>query len=234
MSQIVLDTETTGLNKDKDKIIEIGCILIGNDLKEISSKQWYVNPGIKIPYEAYKVHGINNEMVEDKPFFANVYHEFLKYVGKLDIIAHNANFDIGFIQAELKRNGYHDFLEGRNVIDTLKIARKKIKKGKKNLDSLCKRFGVPNTRGKHHGALKDARLLAQVYWHLMDKGQLSFVDELSLCEDVECVVDVDPPKRFYPDRGWKLTKEEEKKHAEFMRDIAKHCSGKIRMYETVS
>ena len=165
MHQIVLDTETTGLDwKNGDRIIEIGCVeLLARRLTDNRFHR-YLNPERSIDAGAVEVHGITDEMLRDAPRFADIVDEFLDYVRGAELIIHNAAFDLGFLNAELSRLG-RDPIETvvSGVIDTLKLA-KTIAPGKKaSLDALCERYGIDNRHRTLHGALLDAELLAEVY-----------------------------------------------------------------------
>lgn len=172
MHQIVLDTETTGLDwKNGDRIIEIGCVeLLARRLTDNRFHR-YLNPERPIDAGAVEVHGITDEMLADKPRFADIVDEFLDYVRGAELIIHNAAFDLGFLNAELSRLG-RDPIETvvSGVIDTLKLA-KTIAPGKKaSLDALCERYGIDHRHRTLHGALLDAELLAEVYL-AMTRGQ---------------------------------------------------------------
>ena len=177
--QIVLDTETTGLSAEAgDRIIEIGCVelvsrkLTGNNL------HFYLNPERDSHEDALKVHGISNEFLRDKPRFAEVADEILRYLEGAEIIIHNAAFDLGFLDKELERLGkpvFSSFVG--EVIDTLAMA-KQLYPGKRNsLDALCDRLGVDNSTRTLHGALLDAELLADVYINLT-RGQEALLIDL--------------------------------------------------------
>lgn len=173
MRQIVLDTETTGLETSQGhRIIEIGCVELFN--RRLTGRHYhqYINPEREVDAGAFQVHGISNEMLADKPVFAKISAEFIEFVGDADLIIHNAAFDIGFINAEFSRlSPRPDYLETRcKVIDTLLLARAKHPGQKNNLDALCKRYGVDNSQRDLHGALLDAEILADVYL-LMTGGQ---------------------------------------------------------------
>lgn len=173
MRQIVLDTETTGLETSQGhRIIEIGCVELFN--RRLTGRHYhqYINPEREVDVGAFQVHGISNEMLADKPTFAQIAPAFIEFVGDAELIIHNAAFDIGFINAEFSRlvpkQGY---IETRcSVIDTLLLARAKHPGQKNNLDALCKRYGVDNSQRELHGALLDAEILADVYL-LMTGGQ---------------------------------------------------------------
>lgn len=177
--QVILDTETTGLDvKLGDRIIEIGCIeMLGRQVTERSFHQ-YVNPERPIEEGALKVHGITSEFLADKPRFADIAAEFLDYVRGAELVIHNAGFDVEFLDAELARAGLGRLAEHvAGVIDTLALARE-LHPGRRNsLDALCERYAVDNAHRTLHGALLDARLLAEVYLALT-RGQDSLVMEL--------------------------------------------------------
>ncbi|RYY75633.1 MAG: DNA polymerase III subunit epsilon [Gammaproteobacteria bacterium] len=173
MRQIVLDTETTGLETSQGhRIIEIGCVELFN--RRLTGRHYhqYINPEREVDAGAFQVHGISNEILEDKPKFAQIVEEFLSFVGDADLIIHNAAFDIGFLNAEFGRlTPRPKAIEiGRTVIDSLLLARSKHPGQKNNLDALCKRYGVDNSQRDLHGALLDAEILADVYL-LMTGGQ---------------------------------------------------------------
>lgn len=173
MRQIVLDTETTGLETSQGhRIIEIGCVELVN--RRLTGRHYhqYIKPEREIDAGAQAVHGISNAMLADKPVFARIADEFLQFVGDAELIIHNAAFDIGFINYELNmlRPGFGSITARCHVIDTLLMARAKHPGQKNNLDALCKRYGVDNSQRELHGALLDAEILADVYL-LMTGGQ---------------------------------------------------------------
>jgi DNA polymerase III subunit epsilon len=179
--QVVLDTETTGLNaRLGDRIIEIGCIEILN--RRISEQHFhaYVNPERDIEEGAARVHGLTREFLADKPRFAEVARDFLDYVRGAEVVIHNADFDLEFLDIELGLARLGRFSEHvAGVVDTLGVARE-LHPGKRNsLDALCERYGVDNSNRTLHGALLDARLLAEVYL-AMTRGQESLAMELEL------------------------------------------------------
>ena len=182
--QIVLDTETTGLNaKMGDRVIEIGCIeLLSRNVTE-RSFQSYLNPEREIEEGAAKVHGLTAEFLADKPKFADVAKDFIEYVSGAELIIHNAAFDVEFLDQELSMAGLKKLsVYCPSVIDTLAMARE-LHPGKRNgLDALCERYGVHNSHRTMHGALLDARLLAEVYLALT-RGQESLVMELEAPSD---------------------------------------------------
>ena len=176
MRQIFLDTETTGLSPESgDRIIEIGCVEIVN--RRLTGRQihFYVNPERRNSADAYKVHGLSDDFLADKPLFAEIVDELLAFVRDAEIIIHNAAFDIGFLDAELRRIGRPPFLaHGVRVTDTMSMARDTFPGKSSSLDALCKRFEVNNAMRELHGALLDAGLLAEVYIR-MTRGQDSLV-----------------------------------------------------------
>ncbi|WP_028311031.1 DNA polymerase III subunit epsilon [Derxia gummosa] len=178
MRQIVLDTETTGLNaRGGDRVIEIGCIEIDNRRLTGRNFHRYINPERASDPDALKVHGLTEEFLADKPKFAEVADELMNFVAGAEIVIHNAAFDVGFLDAELarlRRGGFGEAVAG--VIDTLHISRE-LNPGKRhNLDALCERYGISNSHRVLHGALLDAQLLAEVYL-AMTRGQETFFTE---------------------------------------------------------
>lgn len=176
--QIVLDTETTGLSPENgDRIIEIGCLELID--RRLTGEQFhiYLNPDRAIDPGAIRVHGIQNEFLKDKPRFYEIVNDFINFIDEAELIIHNAPFDTGFINAELKLAKHPKSLEAYcRVFDTLVLAKKKHPGQRNNLDALCKRYEVVNSHRKFHGALLDAELLAFVYL-AMTGGQTSFFGE---------------------------------------------------------
>jgi DNA polymerase-3 subunit epsilon len=180
MRQIVLDTETTGLDPAQGhRIIEIGCVEMINRRLTGNNYHQYINPDREIDQGAIDVHGITNEFLADKPEFTDVATDFLEYVGDAELIIHNAPFDIGFLDHELRRIQGDDArgMDTRcSVVDTLKMARQMHPGQKNDLDSLCKRYSVDNAQRTLHGALLDAEILADVYL-AMTGGQTGLFEE---------------------------------------------------------
>ena len=169
--EIVMDTETTGLDhRTGDRLIEIGCIEIANRIPTGVELHLFVNPERDVPAEAQKIHGISTEFLKDKPLFGDVAAEFLEFIGDDPLVIHNANFDIGFLNAELKRIGKAPLSMDR-VIDTLQLARRKHPAGPNNLDALCRRYNIDNSSRIKHGAILDSLLLAEVYIELLGERQ---------------------------------------------------------------
>lgn len=171
MREIILDTETTGLDpKRGDRLIEIGCIEVFNRTPTGREFHCFINPERDVPAEAQKVHGISTDFLKDKPLFDKVANAFLNFIGDDTLVIHNAQFDIGFLNFELERAGYPALMMDR-VVDTLAIARRKHPAGPNNLDALCKRYGIDNSKRTKHGALVDSLLLAEVYIELLGERQ---------------------------------------------------------------
>ncbi|HEX4870039.1 MAG TPA: DNA polymerase III subunit epsilon [Moraxellaceae bacterium] len=166
MRQIILDTETTGIDPSQGhRLIEIGCLELVNRRLTGRSFHHYVNPGREIEAEAIAVHGITNEFLVDKPVFASIVDEFLAFVRGAELVIHNAPFDVGFINHELRLldRGLPAITEICGVLDTLPLARSKHPGQKNNLDALARRYGADNRDRTYHGALLDAEILADVY-----------------------------------------------------------------------
>ena len=178
MRQIFLDTETTGLSPESgDRIIEIGCVEMLNRRLTGNDKHFYLNPERSSSPEAVKVHGLTDEFLADKPLFAAIADELLAYLDGAEIIIHNAGFDVGFLNAELRRLGRGPFDQMvAGITDSLTMAREMFPGKSNSLDALCKRLEVDNSNRTLHGALLDAGLLAEVYIRLT-RGQDSLVIE---------------------------------------------------------
>jgi len=172
MRQIVLDTETTGIDpNDGHRIIEIGCVEVVE--RQLTGRNYhvYINPEREVEAEAITVHGITNEFLKDKPKFAEIADEFFEFIKGAELVIHNAAFDVGFMDSEFARlKPVRKTADHCGVVDTLAIARAKHPGQKNNLDALCKRYGVDNSNRDLHGALLDAEILADVYL-LMTGGQ---------------------------------------------------------------
>jgi DNA polymerase-3 subunit epsilon len=177
MRQIVLDTETTGLeHKQGHRIIEIGCVELINRRLTGNHYQQYLRPERDIDEGAMEVHGITNEFLADKPLFADIAKDFMAYIDSAELIIHNAPFDVGFINNELSLydQAFPAIDSKCKIIDTLALARHKHPGQKNNLDALCKRYEVDNTQRQLHGALLDAEILADVYLRMTGgQGKLS-------------------------------------------------------------
>lgn len=171
MREVVLDTETTGMDPaEGHRLVEIGCVELVNHVPTGRVFHTYLNPQREVPPDAARVHGLTTQFLQDKPLFTEKVGEFTDFLGDAQLVIHNAEFDMKFVNAELKGAGFKAISMARTV-DTLLIARQKFPGQPANLDALCRRFGVDNTERKFHGALLDAQLLAEVYLELMGGRQ---------------------------------------------------------------
>lgn len=176
MREIVLDTETTGLNPfdtPRHRIVEIGAVELFNQVPTGRTYHQYINPERDMPTEAFEVHGIGDDFLADKPVFAAVAQEFLDFVGDAKLVIHNAEFDMRFLNAELEWAGKR-LLPNDQALDTLKIARSRFPGSPASLDALCRRFGIDNSAREKHGALLDSEILAEVYLELTGGKQPDF------------------------------------------------------------
>jgi DNA polymerase III subunit epsilon len=175
MREIIFDTETTGLDPFQgDRLVEIGCIELVNRFPSGKTFHFYFNPERDMPEGAFKVHGLSIDFLKDKPLFAEKAEELVAFLGDAQLVAHNAMFDLGFLNAELERAGLAGVSRER-MVDTLLLARRKHPGGSNRLDDLCVRYSIDNSRRTKHGALLDAELLAEVYVELIGARQASLV-----------------------------------------------------------
>jgi DNA polymerase-3 subunit epsilon len=175
MREIVLDTETTGLDPlDGHRLVEVGCVELINGIPSGQTFHAYFNPERGMPAEAFAVHGLSEEFLKDKQFFAEAADDLIAFLGDAQLVIHNAAFDLGFINAELERAG-RALIARERLIDTLMIARRKHPGGSNRLDDLCVRYAIDNSRRTKHGALLDAELLAEVYVELIGARQAQLV-----------------------------------------------------------
>src|SRR3954465_4777799 len=171
MREIIFDTETTGLDPYQgDRLVEIGCVELVNGFPSGKTFHAYINPERDVPDQAFAVHGLSGEFLKDKPCFADICEEFLAFVGDAPLVAHNAMFDLGFINAELERCK-KALVQRDRLVDTLMLARRRYPAGPNSLDHLCQRYSIDASRRTKHGALLDAELLAEVYVELTGKRQ---------------------------------------------------------------
>jgi DNA polymerase III subunit epsilon len=175
MREIVLDTETTGLDPLRgDRLVEVGCIELFNRMPTGVTFHRYFNPEREMSAEAFAVHGLSTEFLADKPFFAEVVEEFLEFIADAPLVIHNASFDVSFINAELDRLKRPLILRER-LVDTLLLARRKHPGVSNRLDDLCSRYAIDISRRTKHGALLDAELLAEVYVDLIGARQSQLI-----------------------------------------------------------
>lgn len=170
--EIVLDTETTGLSpQGGDRLVEIGCVELINHIPTGKNFHVYINPQRSMPEEAFRVHGLSEEFLSDKPLFEAIAADFLAFIGDATLVIHNAPFDMGFLNAQLINSGGKAL--PNTVIDTVMLARQKHPGARVSLDALCKHYGIDNSRRTLHGALLDSEILAEVYLELIGGKQVS-------------------------------------------------------------
>jgi DNA polymerase-3 subunit epsilon len=176
MREIVLDTETTGLDPGQGhRLVEVGCVELINRIPTGQGFHFYLNPERDVPKEAFAVHGLSAEFLADKPLFAEIADAFLEFIGEdAPLVIHNASFDHGFLNAELARLKKPAIARER-LVDTLLLARRKHPGGSNKLDDLCVRYGIDNSQRTKHGALLDAELLAEVYLELIGARQAQLI-----------------------------------------------------------
>lgn len=226
MRQIVLDTETTGLETSKGhRIIEIGCVELID--RRITDNHWhfYINPEREIDAGAFAVHGISNESLQDKPLFADVAQNFIDYIKGAELVIHNAAFDVGFLDYELAKLGGEDtrISSVSSVLDTLVMARQKHPGQKNNLDALCRRYFIDNSQRSLHGALLDARILADVYL-AMTGGQTALgLDDDGSHEEDAGQTNIRAIERTGPLPIWTGTVESGQANADYAAFLASQC-----------
>ncbi len=224
MREIVLDTETTGLDPfDGHRIVEIGAVELWNHVPTGKTYHQYINPERSMPSEAFAVHGISAEFLVDKPVFKGIAREFIDFIDGGQLIIHNAAFDMKFLNAELKWAGHADLPTSR-AIDTLAIARRRFPGSPASLDALCRRFGIDNGARTLHGALLDSEILAEVYLELIGGKQPDFA--LSATPQRQKATQVDEAWRPRPREvklASRLSDAEKKAHDEFIVDLGDHA-----------
>ena len=179
MLEVLLDIETTGLSTTQDhRIVEIGCVELKDQIPTNKIFHEYINPQRKVSEEAYKVHGYSDDFLKDKKKFSEIVEKFLDFVKEKKIIIHNADFDLGFINYELKKIKIKP-IDRTNVVDTLELARKKFPGAQNSLDALCKRYNIDNSQRVKHSAIIDCQLLKEVYINLLEQKEpkLNFQNE---------------------------------------------------------
>ncbi|WP_078719582.1 MULTISPECIES: DNA polymerase III subunit epsilon [unclassified Bartonella] len=223
MREIIFDTETTGLNKKSDRIIEIGCIEMVNRYLTGRRFHVYLNPQeVVIPDEVVAIHGLTNERLKNEKKFDDIVDELLDFIDGAMVVAHNANFDIGFLNAELERVN-KPLININNVVDTLAMAKRRFPMGPNSLDVLCKRFGIDNSHRVFHGALLDAEILADVYIELIGGKQGIF--GFDNCESFDAMNVQDGKNVFHTIKirsqtlPQRLSKQEKDMHANLIKSI---------------
>jgi DNA polymerase-3 subunit epsilon len=208
--EIVLDTETTGLDPlNGHKIIEIGCVELINRMPTGKVFHKYINPERDVPAEAYAIHGISTDFLQDKPKFEEIADELIEFIGDSKLVIHNADFDMKFLNHHLFNHKKPD-ISPSQVFCTLIFARKKFPGQQNSLDALCKRFNVDNSHREKHGALLDAEILADVYLELMGGKQNSI--KLEQQEKVKVVEQEETIVVSFKSRDFKVSDEELKSH----------------------
>ncbi len=219
MNEIFLDTETTGLSaKDGDRIVEIACIETKDLIPTNRVFHKLLNPQKKVSSEAFKVHGFSDEFLKGKEKFDEVVEDFLEFIKDKKLIIHNAPFDVGFLNTELRRAN-KKILDLKNVEDSLSLARSRFPGSSNSLDNLCKRFNIDLSRRTKHNALLDCELLREVYINLVDQKEpsLSFQQK----EDQITNFEIDRSSKNREKIIVKIKPEESKKHVEFLKNELK-------------
>lgn len=221
MREIVLDTETTGMDPDDGhRLVEIGCVELVNHIATGNNLHLYFNPMREVPEDAVRVHGLNNEFLDDKPLFSEKVDEFLEFIKEDALIIHNAAFDMKFLNAELKSSGMPK-LDKNPVVDTLALARKKFPGSPANLDALCRRFKIDNSNRTLHGALLDSELLAEVYLELIGGRQvgLGFANETEQMQKQSLELNQKIKRQTREKRTFPVNETELKHHQDFMSNV---------------
>ncbi len=214
MREVVLDTETTGLDpRSGHRIVEIGCVELVNHMATGKHFHKYLNPERDIPEQASAIHGLTEEFLSDKPLFADIAEEFQAFIGDSTLVIHNAEFDLGYINIEREKIRQPPVASDR-AIDTVSLARRKFPGAQANLDALCRRFKIDISDRTLHGALKDARLLAEVYLELIGGRQ----QDLGLSAEQRKIVEA-AEKNRRPPRPHAPTDAEQLAHAQFMEKL---------------
>jgi DNA polymerase-3 subunit epsilon len=223
LREIVLDTETTGLDPFAGhRLVEIGCVELVNRMPSGQHFHRYVNPERDMPVDAFAVHGLSAEFLNDKPRFVEIAEELLAFLGDAPLVAHNAAFDLGFLNAELERAGKTSVGRER-LIDTLLLARRKHPAGPNRLDDLCARYSIDNSRRTKHGALLDAEILAEVYLDLIGarQAQLMLVEAGAAATGMHATVS---SIRLRPDPlAPRLSTDEREAHAAFVATLGENA-----------
>lgn len=219
MREIIFDTETTGLDPQRgDRLVEIGCIEMFNRVATGQTFHAYFNPERDMPAEAEAVHGLSAAFLADKPRFAERAAELLEFIADSPLVAHNAGFDFGFLNAELALCGFDAVCRTR-MVDTVAIARTRHPGAKLSLDALCTRYGIDRSHRTRHGALLDAELLAQVYVELRGGRQIGLELAAVRVEEVMTVATARTDRVFRPARPHAASEAELAAHAEFIKTL---------------
>lgn len=223
--EVVFDTETTGFNPEEgDKLVEIGAVELINHIPTGVVFHRYINPQREVPEEAFKVHGLNYEFLKDYPTFEEQVDEWIDFVGDAVLVAHNAKFDINFINYQQKELGKITYGFDR-VVDTLEIARNLFPGARNSLDALCKRFNVDNSARTLHGALLDADLLAKVYLELLGGQEPTMLgnEQKKQVQTTQFIDESQIERKYREPRIFALSEEEEQAHTEFLTNELKEA-----------
>ena len=219
LREIVLDTETTGLDPaNGDRLIEIGCVEIVNRIPTGREFHRYLNPERDMDCDAVEVHGLTKEFLQDKPLFKDVADEFLKFIGDAPLVAHNATFDLAFLNAELARVAKPP-LRADRMVDTLALARRRHPAGPNGLDALCKRYGIDDSERIKHGALMDSLLLAGVYVELLGERQATLGLGGQGGAETSIQLNIAPARPRPEPLPSRLVEEAEARHREFVKTL---------------
>ena len=223
LREIILDTETTGLDPATgDRIVEIGAVELLNHLPTGRTFHVYINPERDMPKEAEAVHGLSSAFLKDKPVFSAIAQDFIDFIGDAPLIIHNASFDMAFINAEL---GFIRLppIPAERVVDTLHIARQKHPGAANSLDALCRRYSIDNSKRTKHGALLDSELLAEVYLELIGGRQTALILEASVTKKAATIVAAQIAQQRPVPLPSRLTEEERAAHATFVAGLGEHA-----------
>lgn len=222
MREIVLDTETTGLDPFQGhRLVEIGCIELINRIPSGQTFHRYLNPERGMPEEAFAVHGLTDGFLNDKQLFAEVVDELIAFLGDAPLVIHNAGFDVAFLNAELERAA-RPLIARERMIDTLLIARRKHPGASNRLDDLCARYTVDNSQRTKHGALLDAELLAEVYVELIDARQAQLILSQAAAPDFAAGQPIIIRERLVP-LASRITEEERLAHRAFIATLGENA-----------
>ena len=221
--EIVFDTETTGFYPDKgDRLVEIGAVELVDHIQTGVIFHEYINPERDVPEEVVKVHGLTYDFLKDYPTFDKIADKWIDFVGDAKLVAHNATFDMNFVNYELKQLCKPEF-DNENVIDTLEIAKRLFPGRHNNLDALCKRFNIDNSARTYHGALLDAQLLAEVYLELLGGKEPTLLFGSDKKENIAVAVEQNIAKNYREPRHFDFGEDFEKEHENFLQENVKNA-----------